>query len=237
LDYVVSYNVLIHSNQVDNALSYWQAVFAMQMSATRNTPDISGGLAALFREVSALGIRLKVAPVFVERDDALAAGGLSVLRVLEGYGAQTVPQIARLRGTSRQNIQILVNRLEAEGCVELSLNPAHKRSELVQLTLLGRDLFAQAAEHEAAFLTELASRVPEAEVVSAAALLRRLREMLAGGERLREGEKPGERRERSEVRGQKSEVRRAARTQKVTARAVIPDEPESDEGELPYNLL
>src|SRR5258706_15348049 len=124
-------------------------IFASPVEAVR----VNGaGLKALFAEVNLLSVRLKAAPVFAQGEDSLASGGLSVLRVLDEYGPQSVPQIGRLRGTSRQNIQILVNRLEAEGCVELVRNPAHKRSGLVRLTGVGRNLFAKTAESEATFL-------------------------------------------------------------------------------------
>jgi len=199
------------------------------------------GLKALFAEVNALSVRLKAAPVFAQGEDSLASGGRSVLRVLDEYGPQSVPQIARLRGTSRQNIQILVNRLEAEGCVELVGNPAHKRSELVQLTGPGRNLFAKAAEREATFLAELEARVPETEVASAASLLRRLRQMIANGERT--AETGVERRIAEErigdgprrVTGRKSPV--PAGRQKAARAVVVPSEPEIEEGDLPYNLL
>jgi DNA-binding MarR family transcriptional regulator len=141
------------------------------------------GVKALFAEVSSLAIRLKVAPVAAPGEDTFASGGLSVLHVLAEHGPQTVPQIARLRGTSRQNIQILVNRLETDGCVELSSNPAHKRSGLVQLTGPGRDLFGRAAEQEDRFLAGLAGRVSAGEVASATSLLHQFRLMLTQAER------------------------------------------------------
>src|SRR5436190_22047049 len=123
----------------------------MQNSETETT-DAPSGLQALFSEVSSLAIRLRGVTGSNHSGDQLPVGGLSVVRVVDGHGPQTVPQIARLRGTSRQNIQMLVNRLESQGCVEFSRNPAHKRSGLVSLTELGRALFATAAEHEETFL-------------------------------------------------------------------------------------
>src|SRR6266702_174946 len=138
----------------------------MQISETETT-DTPSGLQALFSEVSWLAIRLRaVTGSNNHSGDQFPAGGLSVVRVLDGYGPQTVPQIARLRGTSRQNIQMLVNRLEAQECVEFSRNPAHKRSGLVSLTEFGRALFATAVEQEKTFLADMASSFPKAEVLS-----------------------------------------------------------------------
>ena len=201
--------------------------------------ELSVEFKTLFAEVSSLAIRLKAAPSSSQGDDSFAAGGMSVLRVLHDHGPQTVPQIARLRGTSRQNIQILVNRLEAERCVELSRNPAHKRSGLVQLSAAGRDRFAQAAEQEGRFLAGLAGRVSETEVASATSLLRRLRQMLA------EAETPSDTASEEHPKIPGDGLPRVSRrksnspaTREKAARAVVvPAEPELDDGDLPYNLL
>jgi DNA-binding MarR family transcriptional regulator len=165
--------------------------------------------------------------------------------VLAEHGPQTVPQIARLRGTSRQNIQILVNRLETDGCVELSSNPAHKRSGLVQLTGPGRDLFGRAAEQEDRFLAGLAGRVSAGEVASATSLLHQFRLMLTQAER------PGEVSVAAKVpenkpgyvtpRAARRIAPAAAIKQKPAHSAVVESKPESEpdssDGDLPYNLL
>jgi DNA-binding MarR family transcriptional regulator len=141
-------------------------------------------LEALFTEASALAVRLRQTAAVTDDRDQLPAGGLRILQILERHGPQTVPQIARLRSTSRQNIQVLVNRLGAEGWVELTDNPAHKSSLLVRLTLeKGRRGLEAAAEREARLLKDLLLRFSEAEVVGAIALLRRLRLSLAGNTR------------------------------------------------------
>lgn len=50
----------------------------------------------------------------------------------------TVPQIARRLGLARQSVQRVVDDLVATGHLEQRLNPAHRRSVLVQLTGHGR---------------------------------------------------------------------------------------------------
>src|ERR1700741_4158495 len=97
-------------------------------------------LDSLLAEVSILATRLKHGRHVFEEDADLAGGARSVLLLLGRQGAQTVPALARLRSTSRQNIQIVVNRLKASGLAKLESNPAHKRSALVRLTSKGRDL-------------------------------------------------------------------------------------------------
>ena len=215
----------------------------MQYSETQlsSITDAPAGLQALFAEVSSLAGRLRAVTGSNHPGDQLPIGGLSVVRVLIGHGPQTVPQIARLRGTSRQNIQMLVNRLEAEGCVELSHNPAHKRSGLVSLTELGKALFSTAAEQEANFLADIAASFPEAEVLSAASLLRRLREMLAKGgdqaEATADEQVPKQRHGDGLPRKAGRKPSTPVRSNKAPPTAVIPPESEPDEGELPYNLL
>lgn len=143
-------------------------------------PAAPQDLELLFEEVHALTLRLKQ----TVRGDEQAAGLLSaaqgILRLLLEQGPKTVPQIARLRGTSRQNVQILVNRLLREGFVALAPNPAHRRSALVTLTARARDALTAVGTAQNGFASTLLSQVTQAEVRSALALLRRLRDSLAG---------------------------------------------------------
>jgi DNA-binding MarR family transcriptional regulator len=58
-------------------------------------------------------------------------------------GGLTVPQVARRLGLTRQNIQRVVGELEAEGFVELQVNPDHKTSPLVFLTDSGVEVLGR----------------------------------------------------------------------------------------------
>ena len=71
--------------------------------------DGSANLQALFAEVTALANQLRKTAASVHREDDAAAAGLGLLQVLDRQGLQTVPGIARLRGLSRQNVQLQVN--------------------------------------------------------------------------------------------------------------------------------
>jgi DNA-binding MarR family transcriptional regulator len=133
-------------------------------------------LEELFAEVNALANRLRKSG---DDGDTVQVAALSVLRILHRDGPLTVPEIARIRATSRQNIQILVNRLVAAGQAELRNNPAHKRSVLVQITVRGRDFLSSATEQETKSLARLWPGMSEAKVVSAAEALRQLRGLLA----------------------------------------------------------
>lgn len=65
-------------------------------------------------------------------------GGLwGLLHSLKTQGPQTVPQLARSRPVARQHIQKLADELAAEGLIEFTENPAHKRSKLLRMTPKG----------------------------------------------------------------------------------------------------
>src|SRR5262245_13138758 len=64
-------------------------------------------------------------------------GAFGFMRSLALLGPLTVPQIAQMRPTSRQRMQRLANELAAEGLVEFTDNPKHRRSKLVRLTPKG----------------------------------------------------------------------------------------------------
>jgi DNA-binding MarR family transcriptional regulator len=153
-------------------------------SKSAKRPIFGNGLADelefLFAEVHALGNCLRKSAWTIHGEDNLRVGALSVLQDLESFGPMTVPQLARARATSRQNVQVLVDCLESEGLVEYVANPAHKRSDLVELTRGGRDLLAGAIKREAAFLAGLLPHTTEAGVLATGALLHRLRTVLSG---------------------------------------------------------
>ena len=60
---------------------------------------------------------------------------------LADAGEQTVPQIARAKGVSRQHIQVNVDTLTKAALVALRDNPGHKRSPFVTMTKLGQSAF------------------------------------------------------------------------------------------------
>ena len=64
-------------------------------------------------------------------------GAFGFMRSLALLGPLTVPQIAQMRPTSRQRMQRLADELAAEGFVEFTDNPLHRRSKLVRLTPKG----------------------------------------------------------------------------------------------------
>lgn len=192
-------------------------------------------LEVLFEEAAALAGRLRKNARQIHRPENLSAAGRGVLRVLHLLGPQTVPQLARQRSTSRQNVQVLVNRLESAGYTKFLDNPAHKRSELVQLTSSGSDLLASTNRREARMLAGLLPHLTEREILSAAGLLRRLRQLLSGEQRaqpwVRQREPKVEHTDRA-----KTLAPKAPQLPESMATTSDPSEGE-DSTDLPVNLL
>lgn len=157
-------------------------------------------LELLLNELNALALRLKQATSLGENSGGLLSATQCVLRLLLQQGSKSVPQIARIRGTSRQNVQILVNRLQREGLVAFVTNPAHRRSALVTLTEHGKNALTSAATLEDDLVRLLVPQCSQSEVRSAMALLRRLRDRIAERETaLDVGVAPGPQRKSSKA--------------------------------------
>ncbi len=212
---------------------------------TAGTPSASPGsgnagarahLEGLLAEVTALANQLRKTSAGEPRQDNSPQGGWTILQTLGRLGPQTVPDIARARATSRQNIQVLVNRLESQGYVTMTPNPAHKRSLLVEIAERGRQSLATVMGHEAASLEALLPHVPQSRLVPAARLLRRLRELL-GGKGLPMADIVEERLIPKSASSSSRSARRAKRAAASTALPPPPEPVEPDEGELPVSLL
>ena len=193
-------------------------------------------LQLLLSEVTSLANQLRRTGSSVPQQANSAVGGWSVLQVLDRLGPLTVPAIARIRAVSRQNIQTLVNRLEAHGYVALGANPAHKKSGLVQLTDHGRRLLAAATAREFKSSEALLPHVSETRLVRAARLLGQLRKLLSGNA-LPPAEVTGKRSAREHVGALPRRVRRSE-TRPAPADLSPPPEPaEPDAAEFPLSLL
>jgi DNA-binding MarR family transcriptional regulator len=108
-------------------------------------------------------------------EDARGAARRWTLRRLE-RGAQTVPQLARVRAVRRQTLQPVVDALRADGLVELRPNPAHARSELVGLTRRGADLVARMDRVDERVLRAVSRDLTERDLATTASTLRALRQ-------------------------------------------------------------
>jgi len=135
-------------------------------------------LPALFDEVVALFQRLKAVAEELYEGGPGSGSLRGVLRSLTRTGPQTVPQMARKRPVSRQYMQKVVDRLAAEGYVEFVRNPAHKRSQLVQLTDEGRHTCARLEDMERRSFQRFPVGLDAAEARRTIRALRSVRESL-----------------------------------------------------------
>ena len=83
----------------------------------------------------------------------------------------TVPQIARRMGLTRQSVHTTVNRLLADGMVELVPNQDHQRSQLVRLTEPGQAVFQAVDQKQAAWVNQLAAGLARSELETTARVL------------------------------------------------------------------
>lgn len=86
----------------------------------------------------------------------------------------TVPQIARRMGLTRQSVHTTVNRLLADGLVELLENADHRRSQLVRLSELGEASYRAVDAKQAAWVNELAAGLTRDELETTARVIREL---------------------------------------------------------------
>lgn len=132
-------------------------------------------LRALIEAAARLQPRLAALADRLHGGAAASAAHRAILQGLVEFGPLTVPAIARLRGTSRQAVQPLVDQLAAEGLVRLVDNPRHRRSRLVEITPAGADLVEALLGREEPALADIARRLDAGEVAVARSLLARLR--------------------------------------------------------------
>lgn len=139
-------------------------------------------LVAVIGETVSLFHRLRVVTEDIHHQGEMTSGKRGVLGSLDRFGPQTVPQMARSRPVSRQYIQMLVNELLNERYVELVENPAHKRSRLVNITPKGKELFDSMMLKEAMLLSQLKIEIQQEKLLTAAEVLRSLRELFESKE-------------------------------------------------------
>ena len=197
-----------------------------------STLSSAGQLEALFAEVNSIAVRLRSGSASAGREDSFSGGVSGVLQALGADGPQTVPGIARHRHTSRQNIQVVVNRLKKAGLVEMEDNPAHKRSALVRLTEKGKAGLGQIQEAESGRLGRLLAQIPEEDVACTRRVLNQIRQSLAGPAGRETGlEQANLLRSRSARETKPSEGR-----QRLPKPPVV-EESTSNEEDFPLNLL
>lgn len=129
----------------------------------------------LINETVQLFHRLKIVADEVHQQGVMSGGLRSILRQLNKVGEQTVPQMARERSVSRQNVQMLVNQLADNGYVEFVENPAHKRSPFLRLTASGKKAVEVMNRREDKLFSKTGVGVSDDRMREAAEILHQLR--------------------------------------------------------------
>jgi DNA-binding MarR family transcriptional regulator len=90
----------------------------------------------------------------------------------------TVPQIARVLGVTRQNVQRIADLLVAEGAAQYQQNPDHRISPHLVLTRRGQEALDRLTKAAGGYHARIAGKVSPADVVSLQHGLRRLLDAL-----------------------------------------------------------
>ena len=150
------------------------------MIAAARQPGINP-LGQLVVEIFRLNGRLLESGDRITKDLGLTSARWQVLGAIELAGdPQSVSQIARNMGLTRQSVQRIANELHAGGMVSFSKNPDHARAKLVVPSAKGRKAFADAMRRQKQWAKHLtgSAGVSERNIRVGQALLRKLREAL-----------------------------------------------------------
>ncbi len=107
-------------------------------------------------------------------------GAFGFMRSLALLGPLTIPQIARMRPTSRQRMQRLADELAADGLVTFIDNPQHLRSKLVKLTPKGETQYGEMNAELLAIAATLVAPLGEAEIRRTTEIVRQLSDDVKG---------------------------------------------------------
>ncbi len=156
-------------------------------AVTREAASRKGeAIAELMLEVAQFFFRLRAVGQRTGLITSWGAGAFGFMRSLALTGPLTVPQIAKMRPTSRQRMQRLADELAAEGLVEFVDNPRHRRSKLVCLTRQGDARYRELGARLRAMASTMGADLSEVDIGRTTEIVRRLSDETKGrSERLR----------------------------------------------------
>ncbi|MEV5708559.1 MarR family transcriptional regulator [Actinoallomurus sp. NPDC052274] len=138
----------------------------------------SGRLAAVFDLVGPLYRRAQRKVEQYTPLEGLSVGVRAVLVLLYEHGPMTVPQMGRAQALSRQFVQRMVNEAAARGLVEITPNPAHKRSSLIRLTGEGAATTTALVAREREMLSQVDGELTDDDIAACLRVLTRMLEFL-----------------------------------------------------------
>lgn len=87
---------------------------------------------------------------------------------------QTVPQIARSMGLTRQAVQRLVDAMHEDELLLFHENPGHKRAKLISLSELGEMIFAKMYKKQSGWAITCSAGITEPELETTLSVLKRI---------------------------------------------------------------
>ena len=158
-----------------------EMVSARQRTSARLIADGKAeAIAELMLEVAQCFFRIRALGQKTELITSWGGGAFGFIRSLALLGPLTVPQIARMRPTSRQRMQRLADELAAEGLVKFIANPKHQRSKLVQLTPKGEARYRELNARLLLIASTIGVALSEAEIRKTTEIVRQLSDEVKG---------------------------------------------------------
>lgn len=87
---------------------------------------------------------------------------------------QTVPQIARKMGLTRQAVQRLVDAMHEDELLLFNENPDHKRAKLISLSEFGAMAYSQLGEKQSGWAVKCSADITQAELETTLSVLKRV---------------------------------------------------------------
>jgi DNA-binding MarR family transcriptional regulator len=134
----------------------------------------AAAVAELMLEVAQCFFRIRAVGQKTGFITSWGGGAFGFIRSLALFGPLTVPQIAKMRPTSRQRMQRLADELAAEGLVEFIDNPRHRRSKLVRLTSKGNARYRELNARFLAIASTMGVALREADIRKTIEIVRHL---------------------------------------------------------------
>lgn len=133
---------------------------------------------AIIRKIRECSNRLAALDDALRQDVGITAAMRAVMQSLDEGGVQTVPQIARSKGVTRQHIQVLADKLATSGLTSTRDNPGDRRSPLLVLTKQGEAILERMRQRESGIFTELSRALREGDLDATLTTLDALRTYL-----------------------------------------------------------
>jgi len=89
---------------------------------------------------------------------------------------QTVPQIARTMGLTRQGVQRLVDVMHKDGLLEFLENPGHKRAKLIGLSKLGKKSYEKLDQKQKLWARSNSHQINKEELQTTLSVLKKVSE-------------------------------------------------------------